>query len=138
MGFFKRLFGICETQAPADGGCWTCTTSKIEITLDRTPELSEPGGAIRLEGPDRLEGPGIPQRVLVVHGEDGRFHAFPNRCTHSGRRLDPLAGEEKIRCCSVCRSMFDYEGRNLSGAATEPLQLLCVETEPGRLIIRLE
>ena len=30
-------------------------------------------------------------RVLVIRGDDGKFHAFHNRCTYIGlRRLDPV------------------------------------------------
>lgn len=132
MGIFRRLLGICQTRPPADAGCWAVADGRIEILLDRAPELSRPGGAIRLEGPS------LPQRVLVLHGEDGRFHAFPNRCTHLGhRRLDPLAGQTKIRCCSVGRSVFDYEGRNVSGPAPRPLEPLPVQVEGGKLVISL-
>ena len=133
MGVLKRLFGICETLPPADAGCWTYAEGKIEIVLDLVPELSQPGGAIRLEG-HRL-----PRRVLVLHGQDGKFHALPNRCTHLGhRRLDPVPGEETIRCCSISKSVFDYSGKNISGAARQPLTPFQVETEPGKLIISLE
>ena len=133
MGIFKRLFGICETRPPADAGCWSYTAGKIEIMLDQAPELSQPGGAIRLEGS------ALPQRVLVLHGQDGHFHAFPNRCTHLGhRRLDPVPGEDGICCCSVSKSVFDYNGRNVSGAAREPLAPFQVETGSGTLIISLE
>ncbi|OHB67266.1 MAG: (2Fe-2S)-binding protein [Planctomycetes bacterium RBG_13_63_9] len=132
MGFFQRLFGICQTRPPGDAGCWSAADGKIEIILDRTPELSRPGGAIRLEGPP------LPQRVLVVHGRGGDFHAFPNRCTHAGhRRLDPLPGEDKIRCCSIGQSVFDYQGQRISGSARDPLEPLPVEVKDGKLVIAL-
>lgn len=133
MGFFKRLFGICETREPSDAGCWTCVEDRLEIMLDRAPELADAGGAIRLEGPS------LPCRVLVVHGQDGSFHAFPNRCTHIGhRRLDPLPGEAKVRCSSIGKSTFDYEGQRLSGSATQPIKPLRVEMESGKLIVRFD
>ena len=130
MGFFKRLFGICATQLPANAECWTYRDGKLEVFLDKAPELSQKGGAVRLEGDS------LPKRVLVVHGQDGAFHAFPNRCTHVGhRRIDPVAGEGKIRCCSVGKSTFDYSGKLLSGSAKEPLEPLALESEGGKLII---
>ncbi len=126
MGILKRILGICETRPPADAGCWSYADGKVEIDLDRAPELAAKGGAIRLEGGS------LPMRVLVLHGEDGAFHAFPNRCTHMGhRRLDPLPGEQKIRCCSIGRSTFDYSGRKISGLAPEGLQPLGVELVEG-------
>jgi nitrite reductase/ring-hydroxylating ferredoxin subunit len=130
MGIFKRIFGICATQVPADSGCWSYSGGKLEVSLDKAPELSRKGGAIRLEGAS------LPKRVLVVHGQDGAFHAFPNRCTHVGhRRIDPVPGEDKIRCCSVGKSTFDYSGKLLSGSAKESLEPLAVESDGDKLVI---
>jgi len=132
MGLFKRLLGICETRPPADAGCWNCAGGKIEIDVERAVELSRAGGAIRLEGSP------LPCRLLLLHGNDGKFHAFPNRCTHIGhRRLDPLPGEDKIRCCSVGKSVFDYDGRRISGSARKPLKPFRVELDGGRLVVFL-
>jgi nitrite reductase/ring-hydroxylating ferredoxin subunit len=132
MGILKRIFGICETDRPADAECWTYSDGKVEIVLERAQELEKPGGAIRLEGG------GLPIRVLVVHGDDNQFHAFPNRCTHmGGRRLDPVPGESTIRCCSVGKSTFDYEGTRLSGSAKRTLEPLAVEVDGGKLVVRI-
>ena len=130
MGILKRLFGICETRPPADPGCWTYAGGKLEVVLDKAPELSVKGGAIRLEGHS------LPKRVLVVHGQDGEYHAFPNRCTHVGhRRIDPVPGEDKIRCCSVGKSTFEYSGKRISGSAKESLEPLALKAEGGKLTI---
>ena len=131
MGFFKRLFGICETAPPTDSDGWNLSSGKIEIQLDRVSELANKGGAIRLEGK------GMPEKVLVIHGHDGEFHAFKNRCTHAGRRIDPYGTDEQIRCCSISKSTFDYTGKVLSGAAKKPITSYQVEREDGKLIIHL-
>ena len=130
MGIFKRIFGICATQVPANSGCWSYAGGKLEVILDKAPELSQKGGAVRLEGPS------LPKRVLVVHGQDGAFHAFPNRCTHIGhRRIDPLPGEDKIRCCSVGQSTCEYSGKLISGSAKESLEPLALESDGSKLVI---
>ena len=132
MGILKRLLGICATQLPANSGCWTYADGKLEVILDKAPELSQKGGAVRLEGPS------LPKRVLVVHGQDGAFHAFPNRCTHSGhRRIDPVPGEDKIRCCSVRKSIFEYSGKLISGSAKESLEPLALESDGSKLVISI-
>ena len=83
--FFQRIFGLPATQKPLDPQCWSFSDGKITIDLKRATELKKPGGALRLEGN------GLPMRVLVIRGDDGKFHAFHNRCTHMGhRRLDPV------------------------------------------------
>ena len=133
MGLFKQLLGICGTQSPADAGCWACTDNKVEVDLERASELSHPGGAIRLEGSP------LPCRVLLLHGNDGKFHAFPNRCTHIGhRRLDPLSGGNAIRCCSIGQSVFSYDGQRLSGFAREALKPFRVELDGRKIIVFLE
>ena len=133
MGLFKRILGICATRPPADPGCWTFANGKIEIVLARAAELAQPGGAIRLEGRS------LPRRVLVFRGDDGSYHAFPNRCTHAGhRRLDVLPGQGKVRCCSIGQSEFDYAGRRLAGSATESIAPLAVEVDGERLIVSLD
>ena len=132
MGLLKRIFGICDTRLPADSGCLKFSGSTVEIDLSRVPELEKSGSAIRLEGS------GLPERILVLHGNDGGFHAFKNRCTHARRRIDPVAGESLIRCCSVGKSTFDYEGQVVSGMAKKPLNVFSVKSQDDKLIISLE
>ena len=108
MKLFKRLLGICETIPPADTGCWHFSDGKIEIQLNRAPELENKGGAMRLEGKNS------PQRILVIHGRDGQFRAYKNRCSHAGRRIDTYDETKLLKCCSVFQSVFDYEGNVVS------------------------
>lgn len=131
MKLLKRILGICETGQPSDEGAWTYADRQIRIRLDRMPELAHPGGAVRLEGG------GLPRKILVVHGTDGRFHALANRCTHMGRRLDPLPGTDRIECCSVSRSTFSYTGEPVSGAAKDPVETFPTLTEGDGLTITL-
>jgi nitrite reductase/ring-hydroxylating ferredoxin subunit len=131
MGFIKRILGICETKPPKDASCWSYSGNKIEIDLSRAPELDPEGGALRLEGR------GLPERVLLVHGRDGEFHAYRNRCTHMGRRLDPLPGNKTVQCCSVSKSGFGYSGSVISGPAKGPLTLFPVQSRKGSLLISI-
>ena len=132
MGFLKRLLGICSTPPPAVADCWSLVDGRVTIDLDKTGELARPGGAIRIEGN------GLSQRILILHGEDGRFHAFENRCSHVGhRRLDPVVGQGIIRCCSIGRFEFDYQGNRLSGLAREPVQPFAVDLDGRKLIVRI-
>ena len=131
MSFFSRILGICQTKPPADAGSWTAQGNQVVIDLAKAPEVANPGGAIRLEGQ------GLAQRLLLFRGEDGALHAFVNKCTHGGRRLDPLPGQDNIQCCSVGRSVFDYQGRRISGSAKKDLSPLQVEEKEGRAVIEL-
>ncbi len=130
MGLLKKIFGICRTPKPADPGCWEYSEGKIAITLDRAQELKDKSGAIRLEGK------GLPSRVLVFLGEDGDYHALKNKCSHiGGRRIDPVEGTETLQCCSVMGSIYDYNGEVISGPAKRSLTALKVEPENGKLSV---
>ena len=132
--FSKQLIGICETRVLQDPESWKLSNHKIELDLNRVPELSQAGNAIRLEKD------GLSVRVLVVHGVDNNFHAFKNRCTHysSGRRMDPVSGKALIRCCSIGKATFDYEGKVISGPAEKELTKYPVEIIENRLFISLQ
>ena len=132
MGLIRRILGICDTKPPADGGCFEVKGRRVEIDLARAPELAGRGGAIRLEGR------GLADRILVVHGLDDEYRAFVNRCTHMGRRLDPQPGKPGVRCCSIGHSTFDDSGKPLSGMGRRDLRTLAVEPGDGRLAIRLD
>jgi nitrite reductase/ring-hydroxylating ferredoxin subunit len=130
--FWQRLFGLPATPRPADSGCWAYSGGNVVIDLGKAPELRTPGGALRLEGK------GLSRRLLVLHGEDGVFRAFQNRCTHLGhRRVDPVPGTRTIQCCSVNKSTYSYDGTTLSGPAPGPLTTFPAALEGQRLVIRL-
>lgn len=132
--FSKQLIGICETPVPQDPDSWTLSNNQIEIDLNRVPELSQAGSAIRLEDDS------LPVRVLIVHGLENNYHAFKNRCTHysSGRRMDPVPGKPLIRCCSIGKATFDYEGKVISGPVEKALTTYPVEVRENKLLVSLE
>lgn len=128
-GFFNRVFGIPATGTPVNERCWSLRDGKIEIDLLLAPELSRSGGALRLEGG------GLEDRVLVLKGDDGRFHAFKNRCRHMGRRLDPVPGTETVQCCSVSMSTYDYRGEPVYGPVKGPLEVYDVIEKKDGLVV---
>ena len=87
----------------------------------------------------RFEGGGLPCRVLVVRGDDDVFRAFQNRCTHLGhRRLDPVPGTNYVQCCSVGRSTYDPEGKNIFGPAPGPIISYRTELAGDRLVVTVD
>lgn len=132
IGIFKRLFGICLTRPPRDAGCWTCEDDKtVKIDLERASELKEPFGAVRLEKK------GMSARILVIRTENHELRAFKNRCTHGGRRLDPVPETETVQCCSLGKSTFDYQGKVLAGSAKKDIEVLEIREEGGHATIEL-
>ena len=105
---------------------------KVVIDLATTPELHEKGSAIRLEEN------GLPNRLLVVYNGDDQYHAFENRCTHYGRRLDPLPGQPMLQWCSIGKSTFNFFGSNISGPGKDPIKSYPVEKSGEMLLVRLD
>jgi nitrite reductase/ring-hydroxylating ferredoxin subunit len=113
---FKRIFGIPATSKPDNPDCWSYSDGKLTIDLRKASELEKPGSAIRLEGGS------LPERLLVVFGEDEQYHVVKNRCSHMGhRRLDPVPGTTTVQCCSVNKSTYDFEGTKVYGPAPDPI-----------------
>ena len=132
MGFFARIFGISKSRPPENAGCWKYSGGRVEIDIKQASELSEEGGAIQLEGK------GLQERILVLHGSDGEYHAIRNKCTHMGRRLDFLAGDASIRCCSISKSTYSFKGDVISGPAKGTLKTYQAKTENNKLVISIK
>jgi nitrite reductase/ring-hydroxylating ferredoxin subunit len=133
MGLIKRILGISQTKKPGDEQCWTYSNGNIEVAWARAPELQKPCGAIRLEGRD------LPERVLVIFGIDGQYHAVRNKCTDiMGRRIDPVVGKAALKCRCLPRSTFDYTGNPMAGPANESLKTYPIKVHKCKMIIHLD
>jgi cytochrome b6-f complex iron-sulfur subunit len=128
IDFFKAIAGISSTS-PLPENLWRLSGGSAIVAVDKSPELSNAGGAVYLQGR------GLKEPVLIVKGADGDFLSFSNRCTHAGRKLDPVPGQEALRCCSVNHSRFDYKGNKLSGPAKGPIRTYDCELKDGELVI---
>jgi len=126
--FFQRILGISATGSAAEGS-WTLDGRNLKIDLGRLPEVSAKGTGVRIEGK------GLPERILLLHGTDGEFYAFRNRCTHGGRRLDPHG--DGMQCCSVGKSVFDLNGTIISGSAKKNLKKYAIKRESNYIIIEM-
>ncbi len=126
---FQRILGLCATRIPADPGCWRYDGGDIILDLQRVPELARPGGAVRLEGR------GLPHRLLVCRGMDNAIHVFVNRCGHAGRRVDPTPDGGAVQCCSVGKSTYALDGEVLAGPARNGLRKCTVREDNGKVYI---
>jgi nitrite reductase/ring-hydroxylating ferredoxin subunit len=129
---WQRIFGISATAKPQDESGWHYESGQLTISLDRLPELTQAGTAIRFEGKS------LPVRVLVVFGQDRQYRAFHNRCTHLGhRRLDYVPGTETVQCCSVNKSTYTFDGDKIHGPAPQSIDTYPVEVGERKLRIRI-
>ena len=129
---WQRIFGISATDKPQDESSWHYESGQLTISLDRIPELTRSGTAVRFEGKS------LPARVLVVFGEDKQYQAFHNRCTHFGhRRLDYVPGTETVQCCSVNKSTYTFDGNKIHGPDPRPIHTYPVDVDEGELRIKI-
>jgi nitrite reductase/ring-hydroxylating ferredoxin subunit len=128
---FQRLMGKPITVAPADSGCWQLDEETLRIDLSRAPELASPYGAINIEGAS------LPSRILVLRDDQDQYHALENKCAHGGRHLDPVEGTETVCCCSLGRSIFDYDGRPVNRTDLDPIKVFEVSADGAWLTIDL-
>ncbi len=129
---WQRIVGIPATKPPKDAACWSVSDGRIVVDLTRAPELSQPFGALRIEGKTTSE------RVLVFRDGANNLRAVCNRCGHAGRRLDPVPDTETVQCCSMGHSTYGYDGKLVVESATvKPIQPYRVRTEGTKLIIDL-
>lgn len=128
---FQRILGRQVTPLPETDDFWVYSDGVVTIQTAKTEQLSGKSGAVRLEGN------GLPKKLLVVHGEDGQYYAFHNACSHAGRGLDPVPGTNTVQCCSIGTSTFDYQGELIEGSAQKGIETFAVEQQNGNLVIRL-
>lgn len=130
MNFSKALLGICKTK-PLSSKFWKLENGKIRVRFGLAPVLSNKGDAVYLKGA------GLKKPILLVRTEDDVYLAFANRCTHAGRKLDPVPGERMLRCCSIRHSTYDYYGNKIKGPGKKRLTSYPAEFIGEDLIITL-
>jgi len=129
---WQRIIGSSATATPQDQKSWQYDAGRLTIDLARTPELTQPGNAIRFEGEN------LPKPVLVVFTEASEYKSFHNRCTHMGhRRLDYVPGTDTVQCCSINKSTYTFAGKKIHGPNRKPVETFAVEKQGDSLIVRL-
>ncbi len=108
---FTRLFARPVAPLPAQNDCFQVEGDTLTIQLAQAPELTPPGGCLRLVAES------LPDRLLVVHGHDGAYHVYANHCACGGFHIDPVPDQPLIRCCTPARSTYNYAGEPVSGPA---------------------
>ncbi len=127
------LRGVSRTAAIRPEA-YTLDHGKLTIALDRCPCLAASGGSGKLSIDT---GDSKPMKMIVLHVKEGQYQAFTDRCTHGGRELNFLPGQEKLQCSSFGRSTFDLQGQVLKGPAKEPLTGYPVEKRDNTLILTI-
>lgn len=110
---------LITRPVPVDGGL-------VRLDLRQYPELTEPGGALRLL-PDGWTDP-----LYVLTLRDGQFAALSPICTHLGCTVE-MNGERLV--CPCHGSAYDREGTVLQGPAERPLRRFPSRTTAEGLLV---
>ena len=133
---FVRV-GAAALAAVLTHGCASLMTrrvpladGRVQLDLRQYPELTEPGGALRLL-PDGWTDP-----LYVLALASGQFAALSPICTHLGCTVE-TSGQRLV--CPCHGSTYDREGNVLQGPAERPLRRFPSRlTSDGLLVIDVE
>jgi nitrite reductase/ring-hydroxylating ferredoxin subunit len=126
---FDRIRGVTHTPLLENPDAWAFTDGTLTLALDQVPDLVELNSAVRLEDD------AVPEPLLIVHGADGGYYVFVNRCTHAKRKIDLSDGQ--LKCTSISSAEYDYSGAVLSGPTDEALTTYTVAQDGDLLVITL-
>jgi nitrite reductase/ring-hydroxylating ferredoxin subunit len=101
--------------------------ARIEVPLDRYPELGRPGGIVKVLSPDA-------RALFVRRGEGDVFEAISGVCTHQACIVAPVQGGFRCPCHG---STYDVAGRNTGGPAPRPLERYPASREGGAVVVLL-
>jgi len=73
--------------------------------------------------------------AILIHTEDGQFHAFKAVCTHLGCTVQYNSGKEKIWCACHGGQYNPATGKNEAGPPPKPLDALKVEVVNDNIVV---
>ena len=151
-GFIKLTSGAFLSGCAGAIGMGACSSWRDECYVPWAPEES-----YRLEGEQVILSPSVfgsltaasnavklvfgnngeaVERVILIHSEDGKYHAFLDHCTHNKKELYYLHEDKLLRCHSG-RSYFDMEGNVMKGPAEMPLRVFPTRQKADCVIIEM-
>jgi cytochrome b6-f complex iron-sulfur subunit len=111
---------VVRPVTPVDG--------RIQLALNRYPELTEAAGSLRLQAD------GMREPIYVLAQTDGRYIALSPICTHLGCTVEV----ERDRLVCPCHgSTYDRGGAVLKGPAERALTRFPTQVTDGVLVIEL-
>jgi nitrite reductase/ring-hydroxylating ferredoxin subunit len=118
----------------APEGSYRSEGGRVILLSSTLGSLAAEGSAVKLVFVDEEE---IVERLIVIHSEDGKHHAFVDHCTHNMKELYYLREDKLLRCFSG-KSYFDMEGNVMRGPAEKPLHGFPIWQEADRVIIEMK
>ncbi len=124
-------FGILPVLRKREPG-WSDTGSAAELKVNE-PQERRFLSAVKTGWQEEK----VERAVWLVRRPDGGVTAFSPSCPHLGCGYRWFGAEQRFKCpCHV--SVFDIEGRVLSGPAPRPLDTLEARVENGRVLVKFQ
>ena len=128
---WATISGVGATPSIAADAYGIENDNRIRIRLDRVPELSMVGGAVKIVDAN------IHDSLIVVRETEDVYVAASIKCTHRGVEVEYRAEDMCFECASLGGSRFRTNGEKVSGFAKGPLKTYAISREDNTLVIRL-
>lgn len=125
----------CCTLPEPPAGAVRIEPALVTIDLDRAPELSRAGGAIKIVDPQRK------LQILVASPAKNRHVALDQKCTHGGGPLTYAHRHQHLYCTCWGHAKFALDGSVLrwpNSQKPRPLRAHAVERKGNLLLIHVE
>jgi Rieske Fe-S protein len=109
-------------------------SGRLEVELDKVPQLAEPGGSVKIR--DSV----LSDPLIIARLADETYVVASILCPHRGVEVEYQPEKGEFECASLGSSQFAADGSLLGGPAKQPLRAFQTSLDPeagNRLIIDL-
>jgi hypothetical protein len=108
--------------------------SRVEVDLDKVPQLANSGGSVKIRAPE------LPVPLIIARTAEETYVVAAIECPHRSVEVEYRPESGEFECASLGSSQFALDGSRMSGPAKKPLRIFRTSFDPeaaSRLIIDL-
>ena len=128
---WATISGVGVTPSIAPDAYSIGKDRSLTIHLDRVPELTLIGGAVKILDAN------FNDSLIVVRETENVYVVASIKCTHRGVEVEYRTDDKCFQCASLGGSRFKTSGEKISGFAEGPLKTFPVSCEGNILVVRL-
>ena len=98
---------------PITSGAYTVEAKTLRLILDKTPELAEVGGSVKII--DKR----LPMPILVARTGDSTYAVVSLLCPHRNVEMEYQHQDKLFRCASIGHSKFGLDGKLIKSMTTK-------------------
>lgn len=135
LGGCATITRIGDTPSiPEDAYSFDAGASRVEVELDKVPQLAKPGGSVKIRTSE------LPVPLIIARTTAETYVVAAIKCTHWGVEVEYRPESGGFECASLGSSQFALDGSRTGGPAKKPLQIFRTSFDGdagSRLIIDL-